>query len=480
MCSFLFSRTRRRFDDALLEEANFFARKRGPDRTSVLRSEGTGGWQIILLHNLLDMSGNAVAQPLCSGGDGAKLWTLFNGEIYNFKDLAHVDTDTECLAPAFRRHGITLGRELDGEFAVALYDETANALYVFTDPFLTKPLYFGTSGVEGELGVATCASTLRALGLAQIELAQPNAAYQIRFHERGFEIERHERVWPFDLNQHKESYFDWARIFVRAVEKRAMHGAHEPMVFLSSGYDSGGICLALNSLAIPYSTYTICAGEEMQVLQKRLEINRAASCRKAVLVSGLSAADRARMQRDISESVEPFRYVHEDSPGQVIDIHDDSGAIGGNFIAGQARSGGELVNLSGSGADEIMSDYGFAGRKFCYHSQFGGLFPEDLAELFPWKKFYGDTQRSYLFKEEYILGRHGLEGRYPYLDKFLVQEFLWLTPKLKNLTYKAPLAALFQSSGYPFEPLRKRGFGPMIPQPLDASLSGGPPTVRVV
>lgn len=432
------------------------------------------------MHNLLDMSGNGLLQPLIFEGEGTPLWTLFNGEIYNFKDLAPVGTDTECLAPAFRRLGIALGSELDGEFAVVLYDQTADALYVFTDPFLTKPVYFGTSGVEGEIGVATCASTLRALGLARVELAQPNAAYEIRFNDGGFEIERHDQVWSFDLNQHKDDYVDWARAFVRAVQKRATHGAHEPMVFLSSGYDSGGICLALNSLKIPYTSYTICAGEEMEVLKQRLEINRRASCKQAVLVSGLSAADKARMQRDINENVEPFRYVHEDSPGQVIDIYEDSGAIGGNFIAEQARRGGELVNLSGSGADEIMSDYGFAGRKFFYHSEFGGLFPEDLTKLFPWKKFYGDTQRSYLFKEEYILGRHGLEGRYPYLDKFLVQEFLWLTPKLKNLTYKAPLAALFQSSGYPFEPLKKRGFGPMIPTQLEASRSAAPPKMVIV
>ena len=50
-------------------------------------------------------------------------------------------------------------------------------------------------------------------------------------------------------------------------------------------------------------------------------------------------------------------------------------------------------------SDEIYSDYGFAGQKYYSHSEFGGLFPTDLTGFFPWKKFYGDTQRSYLFKE---------------------------------------------------------------------------------
>ena len=107
-----------------------------------------------------------------------------------------------------------------------------------------------------------------------------------------------------------------------------------------------------------------------------------------------------------------------------------------------------------------MSDYGFAGEKFYYHSEFGGLFPEDLASIFPWKKFYGDTQRSYLFKDEYILGSHGIEGRYPFLDWNVVQEFLWLTAGLKNNSYKGAIEAFLKQNDYPYEPLKKRGFAP--------------------
>ena len=35
-------------------------------------------------------------------------------------------------------------------------------------------------------------------------------------------------------------------------------------------------------------------------------------------------------------------------------------------------------------------------------------------------------QSSYLAKEESITGGFGIEGRYPFLDKAVVQEFLWL------------------------------------------------------
>ena len=58
--------------------------------------------------------------------------------------------------------------------------------------------------------------------------------------------------------------------------------------------------------------------------------------------------------------------------------------------------------LTGSGADETMTDYGFNGVRFATHSQFGGRYPNDTAlqSLFPWADFYGGSQRAYLAKDE--------------------------------------------------------------------------------
>ena len=41
----------------------------------------------------------------------------------------------------------------------------------------------------------------------------------------------------------------------------------------------------------------------------------------------------------------------------------------------------------------------------------------------------------FIAKEEYVSGAFGIEGRYPYLDKNVVQEFLWLDSNLKNSFY---------------------------------------------
>ena len=64
-------------------------------------------------------------------------------------------------------------------------------------------------------------------------------------------------------------------------------------------------------------------------------------------------------------------------------------------------------------------------------------------------------------KEEMVSGSHGIEGRYPFLDKYLVQEFLWLTPELKNKNYKSVLFEYLTKNNYPFENKIKRGFNPI-------------------
>lgn len=77
----------------------------------------------------------------------------------------------------------------------------------------------------------------------------------------------------------------------------------------------------------------------------------------------------------------------------------DPASSGLSFILQEVRRRGILVYLSGTGADEIISDYGHAGKKIFPHSNFGGLFPEDLREIYPWEAFFLGTQRDYLMKE---------------------------------------------------------------------------------
>jgi len=74
--------------------------------------------------------------------------------------------------------------------------------------------------------------------------------------------------------------------------------------------------------------------------------------------------------------------------GERIDMRRDPGAIGLSKVCHHARKDDSLVYFSGTGADEIISDYGFGGKKLTPHSSFGGLFPRNLSSVFPWYNFF--------------------------------------------------------------------------------------------
>jgi len=55
-------------------------------------------------------------------------------------------------------------------------------------------------------------------------------------------------------------------------------------------------------------------------------------------------------------------------------------------------------------------------------------------------------------KEEFTAGAHGVETRYPFLDREVVQEYLWLTGEVKNREYKGVIGDAFRS-------IEGRGYG---------------------
>ena len=86
------------------------------------------------------------------------------------------------------------------------------------------------------------------------------------------------------------------------------------------------------------------------------------------------------------------------------------------------------------------------------------MFPFNLAGFWPWVSFYDGTQIKYLNKEEYVAGHYGIETRYPFLDKYLVQEFLWLDSTLKNSKYKSSLDEYLVRNNFPYARGQKIGF----------------------
>jgi asparagine synthetase B (glutamine-hydrolysing) len=295
------------------------------------------------------------------------------------------------------------------------------------------------------------------LGHKNVQKASPNTTYIINIDD-GDVKER--PVYSFDLNQHKTTHDDWCAAFSRSIAKRTKNTDKNFFLGLSSGYDSGAIFSELLKCKIPFYTFTMTGSENQKIIDERIKL-MTTSVRPTFFERGGEKYNISHAE--IVERTEPFAYtVHSSSSDyneRWLALVDDDGSNNFATLCRMARQKNCKICLSGSGADEIISDYGFNGKKMYQHSNFGGLFPDELKIIFPWASFYGSTMESYIAKEEYVGGSYGIEMRYPFLDKEVVQEFLWITAGMKNAEYKAPIDYYLKKNGIPFALREKKGFG---------------------
>jgi asparagine synthetase B (glutamine-hydrolysing) len=266
----------------------------------------------------------------------------------------------------------------------------------------------------------------------------------------SLELKKIGTVYTFALNQYRKDYYGWIEAFENSVKKRSLNCREKIFIGLSSGYDSGAISCALNKLNINYQAYSVIGKENLEILQKRAQLMSDSPGHNYIVPSD----EIKKTARDyIDKHVESLFYKTYTSYGDYnefnLKLHEDSGSTGLSMVCQKAKLDGCKVYLSGQGADEIMSDYGFGGKRIYPHSNFGGLYPENLEEIFPWPSFYGSSQESYLTKEEHVAGSYGIEARYPFLDKRVVQEFLSLDYSLKNSAYKSALRNYLEVNNFP-------------------------------
>jgi asparagine synthetase B (glutamine-hydrolysing) len=434
MCSILVTnRNIQNFDGV-----NYFLKLRGPDHTSVHTQNG-----VTFVHNLLSISGAFTPQPFVE----SNVVALHNGEIYNYGDYA---SDGLMIIPTYRNKGMSFTREFDGEFAVVLADFDENHIIISTDLFKTKPLFLAVNGLE--FGISTYKVALTRLGFENVQTLSPNTIIKLCL--KTYTVERIGDVYTWDLNQYKNTFDDWIKAFEASIAKRTNGLREKVFIGLSAGYDSGSIACALDKFEIPYKAYSVIGNEDLEILNKRIRTNHTFLEKKT--------KEYYDAYKHIQLYTDKFYYTICSSYGDHNQFDrrlvDDSGSQGLSLICSIAKKEGYKIYISGMGADEIISDYGFNGQRIFPHSNFGGLFPQDLNNIFPWNSFYGSTMESYLAKEEYVSGAYGIEGRYPFLDRDVVQEFLWLTADLKNSKYKSCIDEYLMRNNYPYQPGVKTGF----------------------
>jgi asparagine synthase (glutamine-hydrolysing) len=141
-------------DERLLSLMCDSLRHRGPDDRGVYFDNEAG---VGLGHRRLSIIDIATGHQPMSNAAGT-LWIVYNGEIYNFKELREqqrhkgylfrTNSDTEVILAMFEEYGERAFAQLNGIFACAIYNTGDRTITLARDHFGVKPLYYADTGTS--------------------------------------------------------------------------------------------------------------------------------------------------------------------------------------------------------------------------------------------------------------------------------------------------------------------------------------------
>jgi len=135
---------------------------RGPDETGWYVDDVVGLGHARL--SIIDLAGGV--QPIYN--EDKTMWIVYNGEIFNYPELKadlekwghrfYTTTDTEVLLHLYEQKGIDCLNDLNGQFALAIWDRSRRELFLARDRVGIRPLFFTM-----QRDVLTFASEIKAI-----------------------------------------------------------------------------------------------------------------------------------------------------------------------------------------------------------------------------------------------------------------------------------------------------------------------------
>src|SRR5688572_1745859 len=324
--------------------------------------------------SILDLS-EAANQPFYSAN--GRYVMVYNGEVYNFQEIAQkldvplkTTSDTEVIIEAFVKWGPDFVQELNGMFAIAIYDLQENELHLYRDRMGIKPIYFYRNETSfafaSELKALTKMQflqgklTLNKEAISQFlyvgYIPRPNSIYnEIQKMDSGsyavvsknkFEVKPYwkleDQVKPTVLSDFNEAKQQLKDLILSSVKYRMISDV--PFgTFLSGGIDSSMVTAAAQANSNkPVKTFSIAFEEA--------KFNEAKFAREVA--------------KHLGTDHHEFTATHKEAiewAGQIPAIYDepyaDSSAIPTLLVSEMARKH-VTMTLSGDGGDECFFGYG--------------------------------------------------------------------------------------------------------------------------
>ncbi len=300
------------------------------------------------------------------------LWIVFNGEIYNYKDLRdylvkkghkfYTKTDTEVILHAFEEYGPNCVQKLNGMFGFAIWDSKNNSLFIARDRIGIKPVHYAL--INNELFFASEIKSilenknynpkvsdegLNAL-LSYRFVPAPLTMFEgikklkpgcyLIFKDKKITIKKY---WYLSINpvinNEKEALKKIENLFSDSVKKRLISDV--PLgSFLSGGIDSSSIVAFMSKYASsPVKTFSVGFGDKNDELSYARKVSEVFNTEHYELL----------VTSETSKFLEKLTW-HLDEPLA------DATIIPTYLISKFARKYVKVV-LSGEGGDELFAGY---------------------------------------------------------------------------------------------------------------------------
>lgn len=403
----------------ILQKMGQIQKHRGPDGDGIYLKRHIGLSHVRL--SILDPEGGS--QPMVrhlQTPDGHRAAIVFNGEIYNSPSLRselqqkgalfETTCDTEVILQGYLRDGIDFIRSLNGIFALAIWDESLECLYLVRDRLGVKPLFYTILGqtllfsseLKGILSHPDFEPVLDRDGLCEIFGLGPAKTYGKGVFQGVLEVlpghiltfQGAEPVqnayWQLESHPHEETYaqtVEHTRYLVTDAIRMQMLSDVPICTFLSGGIDSSlvtSVCAhELKKQGKTLSTYSFdflgndknFKANAFQPSQDRPYVDTMVRyCQTEHTYLECTNAD---LYHDLFHAVDA-----RDLPCMA-DV-ESSMLYFCRLVAHHHK-----VTLTGECADEIFGGYPWFHKKECFD-----------ADIFPWSMDF--TPRTQLLKEEVL------------------------------------------------------------------------------
>ncbi len=400
--------------EGVLRGMNRSQKHRGPDEDGIFLRRNVGLAHVRL--SIIDLAGGQ--QPMVKEAGGYEWAIVYNGEIYNMKQLRKelagegvsfsTSSDTEVILAGYMEHGVDFVKRLNGIFAFALWDGRKRKLYLFRDRLGVKPCFYARKGgciifsseIKGILSYPGMEARVDKEGLCEVLGLGPAKTYGKgvfqgveevlpgHFMECGEDCVREHCYWKLESRPHEESWEETAEkmrwLVVDAVRMQMLSDV-PVCTFLSGGVDSSlvtAICSrelqkqgkVLDTYSFDFKDNDIhFQANAFQPSQDRPWVD---------MVKEHAGTNHCYLE---CRNEELYDYLFEAVEARDLPCMADVESSMLYFCRKVARR--HKVTLTGECADEIFGGYPWFHKKECFE-----------ADTFPWSMDFGP--RTMLLRDE--------------------------------------------------------------------------------